>query len=153
MLVLQNLQRSHSYLHNLIPKNVPYSYSLRATKEIPLFRVKHGFFKSYVFPSAIIEWNNLDHYLHNAPSLSAFKQNILKLILFGPNRVYNVYNPSGIKFRFALSHLRTQKFSQNFSDCFDELCICGTNIESMNHSFLHCLLYLSERKIPYEENP
>ena len=31
-------------LRNLIPKNFQSSYSLGAAKEIPLFRVKHGFF-------------------------------------------------------------------------------------------------------------
>ena len=37
------------FLQNLIPQNFQSSYSLRATKEIPLFRVKHGFFKSSFF--------------------------------------------------------------------------------------------------------
>ena len=42
------------YLHNFISKNFQSSYSLRTTNDIPLFRVKHGFFKSF-FPSRIIE--------------------------------------------------------------------------------------------------
>ena len=65
------------YLHNVIPKNFQGSYSLRTTSEIPLCTVKHEFFKSSLFPSTIIEWNNLDYYLCNAPSISVFKQNIL----------------------------------------------------------------------------
>ena len=57
------------YLHNLILKNFQRSYSLRTTKEIPLFRVIYGFFKSSFLPSTIIEWNNFDYYSRNAPSL------------------------------------------------------------------------------------
>ena len=43
------------YLRNLIPKSFQSSYSLRATTEIPLFRVKHAFFKRSFFLSTIIE--------------------------------------------------------------------------------------------------
>ena len=43
--------QSHTppYLHNFILKNFQSSYSLRTTKEILLFRVKHGSFKSSFF--------------------------------------------------------------------------------------------------------
>ena len=58
-----------------------------ATNEIPLFRGKHGFFKISFFPSTIIEWNNLDYHLRNAPSISVFKQSILQFISLGPNKV------------------------------------------------------------------
>ena len=52
-------------LRNVILKNFKSSYSLRATTEISLFRMKHGFFKSFS-PSMIIEWNDLDYSLRNA---------------------------------------------------------------------------------------
>ena len=58
------------YLHNFIPKYFQSSYSLRTTNDIPLFRVKNGFFKSYFSPSTITEWNNLDYHLRNAPSIN-----------------------------------------------------------------------------------
>ena len=47
------------------------------------------FLKVLVFASTIIEWNNLDYHLRNAPSISVYKQNILKFIRLGPNKVYN----------------------------------------------------------------
>ena len=65
--------RTPPYHHNLILKNFRSSYCLRTTNYIPSFRVKHGFFKSFFFPLAIIEWNNLDCHLRNAPSISVFK--------------------------------------------------------------------------------
>ena len=71
------------YLHNLIPKNFQSSYSLRTTNDIPFFKVKHGFFKRSFFLSTIIERNNLDYHLHNAPSIRDFKQNIFKFIRLG----------------------------------------------------------------------
>ena len=128
------------YLHDLIPQNFRSPYSLGATKEINLFRVNHGFFKSSFFPSEITEWNNLDYYLSNAPSISAFEQNILMFIRLGSNKVYNVNNPSGSKLLtrlpLGMSHLCAHKFSHNFSDCLDELCSCGTNIETTNNFLL-----------------
>ena len=86
-----------SYLHNLNPKNFQTSYSLGTTNDISLFRVKHGFFKSFSSHSRIIEQNNLDYHLCNAPSINVFKQNILKFICLGPDKVYNVHNPTGLK--------------------------------------------------------
>ena len=41
---------------------------------------KHNFFKNYFFPSAIIEWNNLDPNLRNSKSISVFKEKILNFI-------------------------------------------------------------------------
>ena len=129
------------YLNNLIPQNFQVSYSLRTTNDIPLFRVKYGPFKSSFFPSTIIEWNNLDYHLRNAPSISVFKQNISKFIGLGPNKVYNVHNPSGLKLLtrlcLGLSHLRAHKFSHNFSDCLDEFWICGANISSSNSHYIY----------------
>ena len=46
------LYKDHTppYLHNLIPKYVQSSYSLRSTNDIPLFWVKRGFLKVLFFP-------------------------------------------------------------------------------------------------------
>ena len=112
--------------------------------------MKHAFFKSSFFPSTIIKWNNLDYYLRNASSISAFKENFLKFIRLGSDKLHNLHNPSELKLlirlRLELSHLRADKVGHNFSDCLDELCICQTNIETKNHFLLQCPLYLSERQ-------
>ena len=117
--------------------------------------MKHRFFKSFFFPSTIIKWNILDYHLRNGPSISVFKQNILKFIRLGPNKVYNVHNPTEPKLltslHLGLSHLRAHKFSHSFSDSLDELCICETNIESTNHFLLQYPLYLSKRQILTEK--
>ena len=81
--VYPQIYKDHAspYLHNWIPKNFQSYYSLRTTNDIPLFRVTHGLFKSSFFTSTTIEWNNLDYHLRNAPSISVFKQNILKIFV------------------------------------------------------------------------
>ena len=49
----------------------------RTEGNIPLIKTKHNFFKNSFFPSAIIEWNNLDPNLRNSKSISVFKEKIL----------------------------------------------------------------------------
>ena len=97
-----------------------------------------------------MEWNDLNYSLRNAPSINVFKQNILKFIRLGPNKV-SIYNPYGLKLltrlRLGLSHLRGHKFKHNFSDCLDEICMCGKDIESTNHFLFQCSLFLKERQV------
>ena len=67
------------YLFNLIPvRSTP--YATRTVGNIPLIKTKHNYFKKSFFPSAIIEWNNLDPNLRNSKSISVFKEKILNFI-------------------------------------------------------------------------
>ena len=65
--------------------------------------------------------------------------------------IYNVHNPSGVKLftrlRLGLSHLRAQKFNHNFSNCPDELCICGViwNLRAISSSNAHCIYSKDKR--------
>ena len=64
------------YLFNLIPvRSTP--YATRTVGNIPLVKTKYNFLKNSFFPSAIIEWNNLDPNLRNSQSISVFKEKIL----------------------------------------------------------------------------
>ena len=114
-------------------------------------KVKHRFFENSFFPATITEWNDLDYSLCNAPSINVFKKNILKFIRLGPNKVFNIYNPYGLKLltrlRLGLSHLRGHKSNHNFSDCIDKICMCGKDIESTSHFLLQCSLFLNERQV------
>ena len=102
--------QSPLYLYNLIPAKTPGNYPLRNIKEILTIKVKHKFFENSFFPATITEWNDLDYSLRYAPSINVFKKNILKFIRIGPNNVFNIYNPHGLKLlmrlRLGLSHLR-----------------------------------------------
>ena len=111
---------------------------------------KHNFFKNYFFPSAIIEWNNLDPNLRNSKSISVFKEKILNFIRPSPNSVFDIRNPKGIKLitrlRLGLSHLREHKFKHSFQDTINPICNCGQDIESTTHFFLHCHFFINERR-------
>ena len=124
---------------------------MRNVKEIPTIKVKHRFFENSFFPATITEWNDLDYSLRNAPSINFFKKNILKFIRFGINKVFNIYNPHGLKLltrlRLGLSHLLDHKFNHNFSDCLDEICMCGKDIEPTNHFLLQCSVFLNEGQV------
>ena len=143
--------QSPLYLFNLIPAKTPGNYPLQNVKEIPAIKVKHRFFENSFFPATITKGNDLDYSFCNASSINFFKKNILKFIRLGPNKVFNIYNPYGLKLltrlHLSLSHLRGHKFNHNFSDCLDEICICGKDIESTNHFLLQCSLFLNERQV------
>ena len=135
----------------IIPAKTPGNYPLRNVKEIPIIKVKHRFFENSFYPATITEWNDLDYSLRNARSINVFKKNVLKFICLAPNKVFSIYNPYGLKLltrlRLGLSPLRGHKFNHNFIDCFDEICMCGKDIESTNHFLLHCSLFLNERQV------
>ena len=69
----------------------------RNSENITLFKTKHNVFKNSFFPSAVIEWNNLDLNIRNVRGFTAFKNNILNFIRPTPNNVFNCENHRGIK--------------------------------------------------------
>ena len=113
------------YLFHLIPVRCT-PYATRTEGNIPLIKTKHNFFKYSFFPSAIIEWNNLDPNLRNSKSISVFKEKILSFIRPSPNSFFDIHNPKGIKLvtrlRLGLSHLREYKFKHIFQDTINPLC-------------------------------
>ena len=136
--------KSPQYLFKLIPEKTS-SYVTRNAEHIPLFNIKHNFYKNSFFPSSIIEWNNLDPKLRNSENFSIFKNNILKFIRPKPNSFFNCCNLKGIRLitrlRLELSHLREHKFKYNFQNCLNPLCSCGSSIESTSHFLLHCPIF------------
>ena len=80
-----------SYLFDMIPK-VLSTRTTRNYNNIPLFNVKHEYFRNSFFPSTVIEWNKLDNNIRNSESVSAFKKQILKFIRPSPNSTFNVHN-------------------------------------------------------------
>ena len=51
----------------------------RNTNNIPLFKVKHNFFRNSFFPSAVIEWNKLDLNIRISERFNIFKKTRLNL--------------------------------------------------------------------------
>ena len=137
---------------------IPKVLSTRTTRNynnIPLFNVKHEYFWISFFPSTAIEWIKLDNNVQNSESVSAFKTQILKCIRPSPNSTFNVHDPQGIKLltrlRVRLSHLREQKFRNNFQDSLGPFWECGWHIETTIHFFLHFSNNSNQRKTLFEK--
>ena len=120
----------------------------RHKSSIPLFNVKHDYFKNSFFPSTVIEWNNLDSNIRNSESLVIFKKHILTFIRPAGNSTFHCDSPDGLKLitrlRLGLSHLRFHKFKHNFQDTLNPICSCGT-IEATIHYLLHYSIFSNER--------
>ena len=71
--------QSPKYLFELIP-TARQAYMTRHKNSIPLFNIKHDYFKKCFFSSTIIEWSNLDSNIRNSESLAIFKKHILDFI-------------------------------------------------------------------------
>ena len=63
--------------------------SFGSIHSIPLFNVKHEYFRNSFLPPSVIEWNKLDDNIRNSESASAFKKQILKFIR--PSRLIYQY--------------------------------------------------------------
>ena len=123
--------KSPRYLFNIIPTRNS-SCITRNHANIPLFKINYSFFKNSFFPSANIEWNNLDHNLRNSDTYGTFKNTILKFIRPSPNSVFECHNPQGSKFLTRLllsfSHLREHKLKHSFRDSLNSLYKCGFDV-------------------------
>ena len=78
----------------------------------------------------------------------------MEFIRPSPNSIFYIYNPYGIKLltrlRLGLSHLNEHKFKHDFNDTINPICICGGDIESINHFFLHCPEYCEARQTLFD---
>ena len=143
--VLEN--KSPDYLFKVIPQRRS-PYITRNSDEIPLFKTNHNLYKNSFFPSATIEWNNLDHDLRNTERYTLLRSSILKFIRPSPNNFYGCQNIMGIKLvtrLLCLSHFREQKFKHSFQDKLNPLCNCGMDVESSTHFLLQCPSYINKR--------
>ena len=90
-----------------------------------------------------------------SPSISVFKKNILKFTRLGPSNIFNIYYQHGLKLLTRLHldfcHLRCHKFTHNFSDRLDEICMCGNDTESTKYFLLQCSLFPKERQVLMNE--
>ena len=140
--------KTPKYLFKLIPEK-KFPYVTKNAGNIPLFNIKHNFYKNSFFPPTITERNDLDSNL----DFGIFKNNILKFIRPKPNSFFSCCNLKEIKLitrlRLELSHLHEHKYKYNFQNCLNPLYSCGSSTDrpfssplsyiSRNHrlSFIH----------------
>ena len=145
--------KSPRYLFNVIPTKIRV-HNTRYCDNIPLLKIKHNYFRNSFFPSSIVEWNKLSREVRNSENIRIFKKRILEFIRPSPNSIFDIYNPYGIKLltrlRLGLSHFNEHTFKHGFSDTINPICICGGDIESINHFFLHCPEYSEARQTLFD---
>ena len=77
----------------------------------------------------------------------------MEFIRPSPNNIFDIYNAYGIKLltklRLGLSQLNDHKFKHGFNDTRNPICICGSDIQSINQFFLHCPEYCEARQTPF----
>ena len=70
------------------------------------------------------------------------------------NNIFDFFNQYGIKLltrlRLGLSHVNERKVKHGFNDTVNLICICGDDIESINHFFLHCSEYCETRQTLFD---
>ena len=145
--------KSPRYLFDIIPTKLRV-HNNRYCDNIPLLKIKHNYFRNSFFPSSIVEWNKLSREVRNSENIRIFKKRLLEFIRPSPNSIFDIYNPYGIKLltrlRLGLSHLNEHKFKHGFNDTINPICICGGDIESINHFFLHCPEYSEARQTLFD---
>ena len=73
------------------------AYITRNNDKVPLFKVKHNYFKNFFFPSTEIERNKLDLNIRYFESLTSFKGNILKFICLSESSFFLCSSPKGMQ--------------------------------------------------------
>ena len=106
------------------------------------FSCRTEYFKNSLFLRYRCEWNKLNPEIHNSGSYNIFRKLLLNFLRSSTGKVYNINDTIVIKLitrlRLDLSHLREQKFKQNFQDKLNLLCSCIIEAESTSHYFLRC---------------
>ena len=133
-------EKAVNYLINLIPKC---DTTIRTrNNSIPIFHCRTDCFKYSFFPSTLNDWFSLDIHIRNSDSISLFKSRLLSFIRPVQNKIYDIFDPEGLKFLtrlcVGLSHLNAHRFRHNFQDCLNPLCSCNLEIEDTTHYLLHC---------------
>ena len=73
------------------------TYITRNDDKLLCFKVTHDYFKNFLFPSTVIEWNKMDLNTRNYKGLTSFKSNIMKFIHPSEKNVFLCSNPKGIQ--------------------------------------------------------
>ena len=117
-------EKASNYLINLISKC---DTTIRTrNNSIPTFHCRTDCFKYSFFPSTLNDWFSLDINIKNSDSISLFKIRLLSFIGPVQNKIYNIFDPEGLKFltrlRVGLSHLNAHRFRHNFQECLNPSC-------------------------------
>ena len=132
-----------SYLSDLLPE--PKTVNTRGIKDIRNMLCRTTKLSKSFFPDCIDRWNNLDIEVRNISDLDQFKNAVIapkkynKLFNYGV-RKWNIIHA---QMRLSCSNLKAHLKSLHVTD--DASCICGHNLEDVEHFFFYCTLYNVQR--------
>ena len=140
-----------NYLRELLPSQVSERahYSFRSCSDYTLFPARTERFKNSFFPSATKAWNNIDITVRSFESVTSF-QNALFTIFDVPcyetlfNFSLDRYS-SIIHTRLRLNVCGLNYYLFKIGRIPSPECLCGFEIESINHYFLHCPFFAASR--------
>ena len=85
------------------------------------------------------------------PELEKFRSYLHSLYRPNIKETYGIHDPEGLKYLFqlrvGLSPLRNHKKHHNFLDTPNDICLCKTDKETVDHFLFKCPFYNSERLI------
>ena len=142
-------QKTPEYLHDKLPvhRNVVINLP-NVFREI---RCRTSRYQNSFFPNAVSHWNNIITDFKDFPSFPQLKKHIISLIRPLPKDVFDVFNPSFLRYlfqlRLGLSRLRHHKKCHNFVDTPSDLCLCKNGIEDTRHYLLTCPFYANPREV------
>ena len=133
------------YLFDILPVSKNRHYS---TKNQFFTRTKS--FSNSFFPYCIKEGSKLDTKIKNLPFLSTFKKALLVFCKTEENSLFNVHNPTGVKYltrlRLNFSQLNDHKFHHNFRDTVNPFCCCNTETETTSHYLCVAICFLNKEQ-------
>ena len=149
--------KSPPHLYNIVsPQRCREGSRNAGLLKLNTFRANKDFKKTF-FPSAIIDWNDLDKSIRESKSKNIFKNNLLKHYNIKPKRkeYFGIKNNNYIRYltnlRVNLSPLNAHKHEKGFVDTPSPLCrVCKVK-EDTQHFLLHCRSYTNMRTDLYNK--
>ena len=128
----------HRRVHHGISQNSFYEYLSRTER-----------FSMSFFPDAISSWNIFIGHFTNMPSFNVLKTHLLALFRPKKKSIFNIHDPTGIRFlfqlRLGLSPLRSHKKRHNFIDTPSDICLCKIRAENTKHFLFKCPFHATKR--------
>ena len=125
------------------------SYDLRRRAKVGKICARTQGFKSSFHPNCLSEWEKLDPEIKLSSSVNIVKRKLMSIIRPPPKSVYRIHDPKGLsiltQLRLGLHKLNFHKFTHNFRDGLNPLCITNDVVEDTEHYFLLCRTYDADR--------
>ena len=126
------------------------NYNLRNASDITVPLCRLSSYQNSFFPSTVGLWNSLPTDLRELPNKHMFKSSLKDYFICQGQRPPSYFNTGSrmanilhTRLRRRCSSLNSDLFRCNLIDhCH---CTCGNSVETVEHFFMHCTLYVRHR--------